>query len=363
MRRALALLLGAAWVVAGCGSSGSPLTRGDQHSRDVFELAAKFEGDAAKLLGSSREWYSPGTGFYDADRRLRDKNARSVYNGATIFHRVDRRVFRQEGAPAVLHAIASRHVIFELPAVVAVDAYLRGKRSPDLVVKPHDGGRSFAVDFHYREEGGDTHFRYRVDVRRRETLAEARKHGRFGALDGRVVGVFKQSPPGTRPHFGERAYWFGPRLGAAKAVTALESWGYDPFTTDAPPRTSTKPGASYTTIYRLPKSTLPPPYPDQAGAIYPGIGAILPIDIEVRTQERHGSFLPGLLPSTRGRPITLRSGQRATLYVNPYTQGSRSGITADIVFDSTVCFVHGLVSPKSLAELAPSLVALSPAKS
>src|SRR5919202_808688 len=234
MRRAVALLLGAACVLAGCGSSGSTLTRADRHSRDVFELAAKFEGDAAKLLGSSHEWYSPGTGFYDADRRLRGQNVRSVYNGATIFHRVDRRVFRQGGAPVVLHAIASRHVIFEVPAIVAVDAYLRGKRSPDLVVKPHDSRRSFAVDFHYRGEGGGAHFRYRVDVRSRETLTEARKHGRFGALDGRVVGVFKQSPAGTRPHFGERAYWFGPRLGAAKAVTALERWGYDPFTTDAP---------------------------------------------------------------------------------------------------------------------------------
>jgi hypothetical protein len=358
MRRAGALLA-AACVLASCGSSGSTLTRDDRHSHDVFELIAKFEGKAATFLGSSHEWYSPGTGFYDVDRRVHGQRARSMYNGQTIFHRVDRKVFRQEGATVVLHAIASRHVLFELPAIAAVDAYLRGKHSPDLVVSPHDGGRSFAVDFHYRDEGGDTHFRYRVDVRSRESLAVALKHGLFRALDGRVVGVFKQSPPGSRPHLGERAYWFGRRLGAATAVTALEAWGYDPFTTDAPPRTGAKPAATYTTIYRLPKSTLPPPYPDQAGAIYPGIGTILPIDIQVETQERHGSFLPGLLPSTKGRPITLRSGQRATLYINPYTQGGRSGVTADIVFGSTVCFVRGLVSPETLTELAPSLVALS----
>src|ERR687884_698184 len=73
MRRTGALLLGAACVLAGCGSSASTLTRADRHSRDVFELAAKFEGDAAKLLGSSHEWYSPGTGFYDADGRPRDR--------------------------------------------------------------------------------------------------------------------------------------------------------------------------------------------------------------------------------------------------------------------------------------------------
>ena len=357
MRRAGALL-GAACVLAGCGSSGSTLTRADRHSRDVFELVAKFEGKAATFFGSSDEWYSPGTGFYDVDLRLRDKHARSVYNGATILHRLDSRVYRQEGAPGVLHAIAARHSLFELPAIVAVDAYLRRRQSPDLVVRPHDGGRSLAVDFHYQDEGGDTHIRYRVEVRRRESLAEARKHGLFGALDGKMVGAFEQSPPGSRPHFGERAYWFGPRLGAAKAVTALEAWGYDPFTTDAPPRTSTRPAATYTTVYRLPKSAFPPPYPDQAGAIYPGIGTILPIDIMVETQERSGSFLPGLLPSTRGRPITLRSGQRATLYVQPYTQGAHSGVTADIVFGSTVCFVRGLVSEKTLTALAPSLVAL-----
>src|SRR5437764_3935748 len=253
--RKVAVLIAAACALAGCGSSGSPISRADRNNGDVYELSAKFEGKAAAFFGSSHEWYSPGTGFYDVDQQLRGKHVRSTYDGTTITHRVDAKVFREEAAPAVLHAIAARHVIFESPAIVALDAYLRGRHSPDLVVTPHDGGRSFAVDFHYRDEGGGTHFRYRVRIRSRQSLAEARKRGRFRPLEGEVVGAFKQSPPGSRPHFGEQAYWFGPRLAEAKAVTALESWGYDPFRTDEPPRASSRRAASYTAVYRLPKSS------------------------------------------------------------------------------------------------------------
>ena len=88
------MLLGVALALAGCGSSGPAMTRDDRHSRDVFELAATFEGKAATLLGSSREWYSPGTGFYDVERRFRGKRATAVYNGSTISHRVHAAVFR-----------------------------------------------------------------------------------------------------------------------------------------------------------------------------------------------------------------------------------------------------------------------------
>jgi hypothetical protein len=355
MRKAGALLA-AAFALSGCGSSGSPVQRADRHSRDVFELSAKFEGSAATLLGSSHEWYSPGTGFYDVDHRFGGNRAGSTYDGTTITHRVGAKLFRQEADPAVLHAIAARHIIFESPAIVALDAYLGRRQWPDLVVRPHDGGRSLAVDFHYRDEGGDTHFRYRVRIRSRESLDQARKIGRFRALEGHLVGAFKQSPPGSRPHFGERAYWFGPRLAEAKAVTALESWGYDPFRTDEPPRTSARRAASYTAVYRLPKSIVPPPYPDEADSIYPGIGAILPIDILVETQERRGSFLPGVLPGTPHRPIVLRDGRRATLYIEPYTQENRTGVTADLVVGDTICFIRGLVSPETLTKLAPSLV-------
>jgi hypothetical protein len=114
--------------------------------------------------------------------------------------------------------------------------------------------------------------------------------------------MFKQSPPGTPPHFGEHAYWFGPQLADAKAVTALESW------------------------------------------------------------PKRGSFLPGLLPNTPGRRITLRTGRRAMLYFEEYSQGNRAGVTADIVVDNTVCFIRGLVSPKTLIELAPDLRELGRAK-
>jgi hypothetical protein len=48
-------LLAAACALAGCGSSGSAISRGDRDAGDVFELTAKFDGKAAAILGSSHE--------------------------------------------------------------------------------------------------------------------------------------------------------------------------------------------------------------------------------------------------------------------------------------------------------------------
>ena len=131
-------------------------------------------------------------------------------------------------------------------------AYMRGVQSPAFKIRPEDGGRALSVDLDLGPEGGYRHVRLRVAVKSRVALASARARGLFTAPHGRPSGFSQQSAPGTPPHFGERAYWFGPTLGEAKAVTALERWGSEPAGAGGQ-RLPTE----YTTVYRLPSSAAP----------------------------------------------------------------------------------------------------------
>jgi hypothetical protein len=60
MRSRAAVALVVLFAVAGCGGGGGPrIDRGDAQSSDVFELRTEFGGGFARVLGSSRERYSP----------------------------------------------------------------------------------------------------------------------------------------------------------------------------------------------------------------------------------------------------------------------------------------------------------------
>jgi hypothetical protein len=50
----------------------------------------------------------------------------------------------------------------------------------------------------------------------------------------------------------------------------------------------------------------------------------------------------------RGRPVKIAGGRQATLYLEPHTQGSATGVSADLVTGDSVCFVHGLITPEAL---------------
>jgi hypothetical protein len=350
--------LALAVVMALCGCRGghsssvgsNAVKPSDRSSTDLFELDAEFEGQGAKVLGSSREWYAPATDLYRVEHRVERpggvQRIVDVYDGSTITRRTSDGLFRIEGERAMLRDVASRPIVFVAPAIVAVRSYLHRQHLPSFVVEPRDGGRAFDVDWHYVDEGVDTHFRYRVQVRSRLSEHEARARGVLRPPTGNLVGIFKQSPPGSRPHFGERAYWFGDRIGQAKAITVLEQRGGDPFNIDA----SYSRPAEYTTLYRFPR-----PAGLALPARYPGLGETLSIDVRVQCQPKEKGFLPGVLPGTRGSPLRLEDGTPATLYVTEYEQGTRRGVTADIVVGTTVCFVSGLISPDEFRRLAPTL--------
>lgn len=344
-RRLRALLVaiasGAVLASTGVPASGSDSPRITVGSSDMFELVARFEGPWAQVVGTPHEWWSPREGFYRADHATARDPFMSVYDGVTMTRRRGDKVFRIEGERAMLRYLVSRPSWFELPAIVAVRQYLRQERSDTVHVTPSRSGRSFAVDIHIRDENGvDDHIRYTVDVRGAISLQEARARGLLRPLTGPLAGILKQSRPGTRPHFGEAGYWFGRTLGKARAVTLLEQRGGDPVRGDD----ATQP-PSYTTIYR---------FPGTRAADYPGLGDQGPSDIRVECRARERGSLPGVTAGAKGRPVRLADGTAATLYLEPYMQGTRSGVFADIVVGRTACFIHGLIAPRDLARLAPT---------
>jgi hypothetical protein len=224
----------AALVLPISSQAGFPeprLTAADGLTTDVFELVTTFDGQTASKLGGSHEWYSPGSNRFRADRPIPGRGKLLVvYDGSAVSRRSWDGLFRIEGERAMLRSLMAHLNLLEEPGVYVADRYLHRGSEPDFRITPHDGGRWFDVDWHWQDENNfDTRVHLTVRVKSRITAADAKRRGVFAHPTGKVVGILKQSPAGTRPHFGGRAYWFGPTLGAARAVTVLERFGGDPF--------------------------------------------------------------------------------------------------------------------------------------
>jgi hypothetical protein len=317
------------------------LTPADGLSTDVFELVTTFDGQLASKLGGSHEWYSPAFNRFRADRSIPGRGKLlAVYDGSAVSRRNWDGLFRIEGERAMLRSLMTHLNLLEEPGVYVADRYLRKGSEPDFRITAHDDGRRFDVDWHWKGENGfDTHVHLTVRVNSRITAADAKRRGIFVHPTGKVVGILKQSPPGTRPHFGERPYWFGPTLGAARAVTVIERSGGDAIEATRQGR-----GQSYMTVYRLPRTGL---WTWARSITYPGFSH-QPYDVWVDCRPARISFLPG-------RTITLRNGQHARLKFEEYQQANRRGVFAEILAGKTVCLVNGLISPPQFERLVTTL--------
>jgi hypothetical protein len=325
----------------------------------VLVLTARFGGKAASVFGSSREWYAPASGLFRVEREVQGARTVSVYNGATIVHAQGGRITRATGEPAFMR-IAGRisNSLLIAPAITIVNAYRSGTRIPGLTFHSDDGGRTIDADLRYQGENSPP---TDIPIHVVRTGMVDASTAPFQLPQGRVVGEFHQSTPGSHPRFGERGYWFGPHFGRAHAVTTIESWGVgalDALTPAAPNSSPSSPrDAEYETVYRLPLADVNNLRVQDPSirAPFPGIGEQEPRDIWIECRPDPGAYLPGLLASTPAEKLTLDDGERAKLYVDPYQMGTLDGVTADIVVGHTVCLSRGLISPAQFRALARSL--------
>ena len=338
-------------AAGGCGGRGAPHIHGDDaRSSDVFELRTTIGGGLASVLGSAHEWYSPRDGLFRVVHPVKSETFRMTYDGRTVTRRLRAGVVRVTASdPRAMRAFTEQLSIFVTPGIYVTKLYL-GQLPPDKTVRVNTahGGRELEARWHYQDENGvDLHVPIRVEVLSRRPL----DRGVFRPFRGKLVGAFRQVPPGTRALYGNEAWWFGPRLGPAHAVTSFERFGRDPWLAeDEPPR-----GHEYQTVYRLPRSTFPPGERPPPDPMYPGFGSHTDLQVYVSCDEglRGPGF--GVAPGTRPERIRLGSGERATIYVNAFSVRYRQGVDATILVDRTTCFIHGVIAPREFRRLAPSL--------
>lgn len=351
MRSGAGVALLVAVAAAACDGGGPPhIDREDARSSDVFELRTTVGGAFARTLGTSREWYSPRDRFFRVEHRTEDEWFRMTYDGHAITRRVRAGVVRVSASePRAMRAFTEQLSIFHSPGIYVTKLYLR-QLPPDQSVRVRaiDGGRELRATWHYQ---GENDFDVRVPIRVKILSRLPLDRRVFRPFRGKLVGAVRQAPPGARPLFGEHAWWFGPRLGSARAVTTRESFGWDPWSDehDSPD------GHEYETFYRLPRSTFRPGLRPPPDTRYPGFGPHSALQLRVACNEGRHPPPFGVAPGTRPERLRLATGERATLHVNAFSTRARKGVTASILVGDTTCFINGVIAPREFRRLAPTL--------
>src|SRR5918999_4025863 len=347
-RAGVALLVAVA--SAGCGGGGPPrIDRDDSRSSDVFELRTTV-GGAPRALGTAREWYSPRNRLFRVEHPTEDESFRMTYDGRAVTRRVRSGVVRVTASHTrAMRDFTEQLSIFEAPGIYVTKLYLRQLPPDESVrVRAVDGGRELRATWHYQ---GENDFDVRVPIRVEIVSRRPLDRRVFRPFRGKLAGAVRQAPPGARPLYGEHAWWFGRRLGNARAVTTIERFGREPWSDEHDSRD----GHEYETVYRLPRSTFAPglrPPPDMK---YPGFGPYTALQVRVACHEgRHGPGF-GVAPRTRPERLRLATGERATLYVNTFSTPAREGVKATILVGDTTCFIDGVIAPREFRRLAPTL--------
>jgi hypothetical protein len=346
-RAGVALLV--ALVAAGCGGGGGPrIDRGDARSSDVLELRTTVGGAFAHSLGTSREWYSPRDGIFRVEHRVEGEPFLMTYDGSAITRQVRAGIVRVTASdPRAMREFLDRVSFFQAPGIYVTKLYLRQVPPNEAVhVRAVDGGRALLARLHYQDEGLDVRVPIRVDIVSRRPFDRRV----FRPFRGKLVGAVRQAPPGARSQFGEHALWFGPRLGAARAVTTIESFGRDPWSVQDEAR-----GGQYETVYVLPRSTFPPAERPQPDTTYPGLGSHSALQLWVSCMAGRRGPPFGVGAGTPPERLLLATGERATLYVEVYSERARDGVFATILVGDTTCFITGVIPPREFRRLAASL--------
>ena len=342
-RAGVALLVAVA--SAGCGGGGPPrIDRDDSRSSDVFELRTTV-GGALRALGTAREWYSPRNRLFRVEHPTEDESFRMTYDGRAVTRRVRAGVVRVTASHTrAMRDFTEQLSIFEAPGIYVTKLYLRQLPPDESVrVRAVDGGRELRATWLGENK---TRVPIRVEILSRRSLDRRV----FRLFRGKLAGAVRQVPPGARPLYGEHAWWFGPRLANARAVMTIERFGLDPWVDEQ----DYPDGYEYETVYRLPRSALPPglrPAPDRT---YPGFGPYSALQVRVVCNDGRRPPPFGVELGTRPERLRLETGERATLYVNASGRAGE-GVTASILVGQTTCFVDGMIAPHEFRRLAPTL--------
>jgi hypothetical protein len=335
----------------GGGSKNAHLSESDANTSDAVKLVVTWQGKASQL-GHSIEWYQPRSGYYHTTHTSAEGKLETVFGDDGITALTDHGLYKATGSRGFFAQATAIPNIFVTPGVALTHLYLHpGIKQPGVRFSSDDGGRTFNVVWRYEGDTSSIDLHGTITVAERVSADEANRRGLFDALDGRPVAGSAQHDPGVHPEHAT-GYWFGDRLGPARAATELESWGADPLS-------GREPEQHVRTIYRMSVSDLPGGVPPLYTGNYPGMGDQATTDISVDCISKPDGYIPGQPTSSPAQTVTISGGGRATLYVSPYTQGDATGTDATFITDDgTACLVHGLITPDQLTAAVKSYTKL-----
>ena len=359
MPRLPLLILVVALLTGGCGpgqasgggSKGAQLSRSDANTSDAVKLVVTWQGKASQL-GRSIEWYQPKTGYYHTTHTSAEGKLETVFGDDGITALTDQGLYEATGSRGYFAQATAIPNIFVTPGVALAHFYLHlvGKEA-GVRFASEDGGHSLSVVWRYEGDTSSFDLHGTITVAERVSAEEADRRGLFDPLDGHPVAGSAQRDPGVHPEHAT-GYWFGDRLGSARAATEFESWGADPLT-------GRRPEQEVRTIYRMDVSDLPGGVPPLNAENYPGMGGQATTDIWVECLPKPDGYTPGQLPSTPSQTVVISGGDRATLYVSSYTQADATGTDATLITDDgTACLVRGLITPDQLTAAVKSFTKL-----
>jgi hypothetical protein len=343
------LILLFAVLAGGCGpgqagggeSKSAQLTRSDANTSDAVKLVVTWQGKASQL-GRSTEWYQPKSGYYHTIHTSPEGKLQTVFGDDGITALTGKGLYQATGSRSYFAQATAIPNIFVTPGVALARLYLHpASKETGVRFTSADRGHTFKVVWRYQGDTSSVDLHGTITVAERVSAAEADRRGLFDPLDGHPVGGGAQHDPGAHPEHAT-GYWFGDRLGPARAATELESWGADPLS-------GGRPEQEVRTIYRMNVSDLPGGVPPLYTENYPGMGDQATTDISVDCMPTPDGYIPGQSTSAPAQTVTISGGDRATLYVTPYMQADATGADATFITDDgTACHVHGLITPDQL---------------
>lgn len=336
-------------LAGGCGpgqtgggeSTSAQLSRSDANTSDAVKLVVTWQGKASQL-GRSTEWYQPKSGYYHTTHTSAEGKLETVFGEDGITALTDKGLYQATGSRGYFAQATTIPNIFVTPGVALAHLYLHpGGEQTGVRFTSEDGGHTVNVIWRYEGDTSSIDLHGTITVAERVSADQADRRGLFHPLDGHPVGGSGQHDPGVHPEHAT-GYWFGDRLGPARAATELESWGAEPLSGRGPEQ-------EVRTIYRMNVSDLPGGVPPLNTENYPGMGDQATTDISVDCMPTPDGYIPGQPTSTPAQTVTISGGDRATLYVTSYMQADATGTDATFITDDgTACHVHGLITPDQL---------------
>lgn len=359
MKRRIFSLVGLAAAVAVAGGvvsvSGAPSA---QEQPTVYRAPAKV-GAVYKLsvravvdgrVSENTEWVAPSSGAW----RLEAGEFVYVHFGPFYFVRdtIEGLAYLRSGSPSFLGSLRKMSLGAE-----PLRAYISGRKLniPGARLRVGRSARG-KTELHVTRSGREV---VRVRIEQRVTQAEAQRLKLFEITSDSLKNTEREVGPGQAPTLPVQAYWFGPQVDGASAVTSMERRKELLPKERAQGLPAHSEVTAYITLY------VPPSAGGKSSAIPGQIGP--EGEVKVVSQPVDSAHAQRAIEALNGKngelsyppfkrfDVTLANGEQAVVIPDQFegTRAVRTGFY--VITDTTFVYVSGSFSEQGISQLASAL--------